>query len=466
MPLPRRARIRLSIAGIAVAATVASPRATAQAPTPFAVTPYLQNLQPTSAIVRFELRSPAPATVEVLADGAQTTRFESATTQRFHSVHLTGLRPATTVSYQVRVGAATSDRGTFTTAPAQDASPSFSFTLYGDSRSGSAAHASVVREIEALPSDLLVGTGDIVASGKDREEWLEFFSIEQRLLRDRCLFSVIGNHELVGKGPAARQPWIRYFAPTDDARGAAYYTFRWSNTRFFMLDAMDSWDGAQAQWLRSELDRAEHEPGLVHRFVVTHHSPFSSGPHGPSVAFVSKGMVDELVRHHVELIMAGHDHLYERGETSGVKYIISGGAGAPLYSVKKTQPGSAFTASDHHFVQMQVDGAVVVATAHALGKGVLERCSFRAGHAWECSEGADAAATAVPSPSSPPPVASSSAPAVPMPPASARPVGPPPAPKCTCDVPGSRENVDGSGVLLAALALGATHRRSRRRARA
>ena len=43
----------------------------------------------------------------------------------------------------------------------------------------------------------------------------------------------------------------------------------------------------------------------------------------------------------VELVLAGHDHIYERGEGGGLKYVITGGAGAPLYRASRPSAGDA-----------------------------------------------------------------------------------------------------------------------------
>jgi MYXO-CTERM domain-containing protein len=448
-----RPQLLLAVA-LLLAITCASGTSPAQPAQGFVIAPYLQDLQSTTAILRFELREPSAATVEVTTSSKAVKRFESGTVQRFHSVRLAGLEPATTSSYLVRAGASASERATFTTAPA-DGSPPFSFILYGDSRSDAAAHASIVRAIEAIPSNFLIGTGDIVDTGADRNGWLEFFSIEQRLLRDRCLFSVVGNHELEQESRSPRRIWMRHFAPHDDDQGPSYYTFRRGNTRFFLLDAMDTWQGAQAQWLRAELERADAETGLAHRFVVTHHAPFSSGPHGPNRAFLRAGMVDVLSQHKVDLLMAGHDHIYERGAANGIKYIISGGAGAPLYAPDKAQPGSGKALSIHHFVEVRVEGPSVSMVARKADKSVIEHCQYRGSEPWAC-DGAIAAPSAVAS-------AKSEAPAVSG--AQGGPSSLPPArtsTRCGCEVPGASTRwPDKAALALGLAAIVAAVRRRR-----
>src|SRR5262249_32842379 len=142
------------------------------------------------------------------------------------------------------------------------------------------AHAAVVRAMEAVPSDFLINTGDMVALGSEAADWADLFTVEGRLLRDRCLFAAIGNHELAGGGRTGEVAFLRYFAGAEEGKELTrlYNTFRWSNPRFFILNAMDRWTGAERQWLTAELDRARDEPGLVHRIAVLHWGPYSSGP--------------------------------------------------------------------------------------------------------------------------------------------------------------------------------------------
>jgi hypothetical protein len=87
-------------------------------------------------------------------------------------------------------------------------------------------------------------------------------------------------------------------------------------------------------------------------------------------------------RHHVALLIAGHDHLFdhwvERYEDRGKKYrmdqIVTGGGGAPIYAYDGepdltayreasrvtvehlAKPGLTAAENPHHFVVIRVDG--------------------------------------------------------------------------------------------------------------
>ena len=278
----------------------------------------------------------------------------------------------------------TGQRGRFTTAPA-DARP-FRFLAYGDSRSDAEAHAAVVRAMEAAPGDFLVNTGDMVSKGNQPRDWAELFSIEGRLLRDRCVFVAVGNHELYRGDPAGEVAFLHYFAEAEQGHEVdrLYGSFRWSNTRFFVLNAMDGWTGPERDWLRAELDRALDEPGLAHRIAVMHWGPFSSGPHGDNPALARGDVVTLMRDRKVSLVIAGHDHAYERGAGLGLKYVITGGAGAPLYPRKTEGPEALRYESAYHFLEVAVDGDHVTVTARRPSGAVLETCGYQGAGPWDC----------------------------------------------------------------------------------
>ena len=380
--------LRRKLVVLLSAAALLAPSAASAAGT-FQRGPFLQSLGQTGVTIKVELLTPEAVTVEVTGPDGATKKAQDTTARRFHAVRIDGLSPATAYRYRVLAGdaATASDEGRFTTAPS-DARP-FKFVVYGDSRSDPAAHLAVTRTLESVPADFLVHTGDMVAMGDEEDDWRGFFEAENKLLRDRCVFAAIGNHELAGEKGVGAATFLRYFASADEGgkeRPKLYGTFRWSNTRFFLLNAMDSWTGEDRVWLKEELDRAANEPGLVHRFAVLHHGPHSSGPHGGNKRLHDNGVMTIFKEGKVDLIIAGHDHAYERGTGEGVKYIVSGGAGAPLYPKKRTQPETAIYESVHHFTQLSVDGDKVELIATRASGSVIERCAFTGSGPWDCDK--------------------------------------------------------------------------------
>lgn len=432
--------MRRSATIAAAAIAIFSARATHAAPDGFRKAPYLQALGADRVLVRFELAEPGRATVVVTGPGGAAPRtLDASESSAFHSVGVRDLAPATTYRYEVHAGPVVAG-GQFTTAPI-DGRP-FSFVVYGDSRGDATTHAAIADAVRKASGDFLVGTGDLTLRGDDPSEWDTFFSIEQKLLAERCLYTAIGNHELIGAPHGAPPSFLRWFATgLTSGEPHLFDTFRWGDTRFFVLDAMDDFSGPEREWLERALEQADGEPGLEHRFVVGHIGPYSSGPHGNNQRMHAQGVPDLLRKHHVDLVFAGHDHIYERGEADGLKYIVTGGAGAPLYPIRRVLATTAKVEASHHWVEVAVDGPTVKARAVRLDGTVIESCSYRLGEPWTCD--------APPAPKTPP-VAT-----VPSPKASSS--------KCGCEVPGGAAEGSRGAISVAGLALSLVAYARRRR---
>ncbi len=348
--------------------------------------PYLQALGQKAVTIKVEVSTPETVTIEMTGPANFQATKSSDSAKKFHSIRFDGLSPGVTYNYKVAASGTESSPTSFTTAPAEN--KPFKFVVYGDNRSDAATHAAIVRMIEKAPADFLLHTGDMVQTGDNESEWQEFFSIENKLLSSRCLFASVGNHELTTPDPTGQVNFLRYFASIEDdgrERPHLYGSFRWSNTRFFMLNAMDSWTGEERDWLKSELASAMNESGLVHRIAVLHHGPYSSGRHGGNARLHANGIVDILRDNKVDLVLAGHDHVYERGEGQGIKYIVSGGAGAPLYSRGKGTPETQKFESVNHYLEVAIDGEGVTIDARRASGSIIERCSFKGLEKWSCN---------------------------------------------------------------------------------
>ena len=443
--------------------------------------PWVQRVTSSSAIVRVEVDPPAPVTLELGlglgpadGDGGRRTIVDSPEPRSLHALRLDGLQPGTRYPYSVRVGAS-SKFAAFVTAPRDDDDTPFRFLVYGDNRSDDAAHAAIVRAMVPVASDFLVHTGDFVENGASAAQWQNFFEIEAPLLGTRCLFSCVGNHELTD---GAGIEYARFFGPTDlppgaDQGGAGEPpralkgapaatrpehldgTFRWGNARFFLINGMVSYKGTvDRTWLEKALADADDEKNLKWRIVVVHHGPWSSGPHGNNARLHDAGVIPLLAKHKVDLVLSGHDHIYERGWSDGLAYVVSGGGGAPVYKIKSQLPQSRRAESVRHFVEVSVSASSMQLVATRLDGSTIERCALTKNSAgWDCDGPQLATASSggvSPSMSGAPTATTGS---------------PPPASRCACDAVGARASAGLAGALgaLVAGALAVVRRRGSRR---
>jgi hypothetical protein len=57
----------------------------------------------------------------------------------------------------------------------------------------------------------------------------------------------------------------------------------------------------------------------------------------------------------VQLVVNGHDHDYQRHVANGITYLVTGGGGAPLYTVKADTPYVKAAKKAHHHCEFTVN---------------------------------------------------------------------------------------------------------------
>jgi 3',5'-cyclic AMP phosphodiesterase CpdA len=303
--------------------------------------PFAVNVGPNSATVAWVTR---PAGRRAPED---TTRADKLT--------FTGLQPGTRYLYDFKAGGQTVE-GSFKTPPTGP--EPFDFVVYGDTRSRHDVHRRVVDAILKSEPDFVIHTGDLVATGGDTALWSKFFSIERELLRRAAFFPAVGNHEHNSS---------HYFT---FLQARPYYSFDWGSAHFTVLDTdfgnipnkAEFWQ-EQFEWLESDL--AKNQDADL-RFVIFHHPPYSAmkkrGINEDTVKFVPL-----FEKYGVHAVFSGHDHAYEHFLRNGVRYIVTGGGGAPLYNVDTPLPGITQKLEKvEHFVFVKVEGRWAAIEALAL----------------------------------------------------------------------------------------------------
>jgi hypothetical protein len=114
-------------------------------------------------------------------------------------------------------------------------------------------------------------------------------------------------------------------------------------------------DVAQQLWLAQDL--ATHAASTC-TAVYFHHPRFSSGPHGNH--YQMQRIWDLMYANGVDLVIDGHDHLYERfapqdpegnaDATHGIRQLTVGTGGADFYDLKAIQPNSEVRITGVHGV--------------------------------------------------------------------------------------------------------------------
>lgn len=259
-----------------------------------------------------------------------------------HFVTLSGLTPDTSYSYEVRAeGEPLGKAATFTTAP--ESGSDFSFVAFADTGSGDIHQTRIASLLKTLPARFAILAGDIVYDkGADFEYDPRYFKPYREIIDHFPFFPVPGNHDMVtDKGGPFRNVF-------NFPQGIFYRDFFWGDVHFIGLDSNHPDDLKQREWLTNALKAPARW-----RVVYFHHPAFSSGEYGgyPSV---QKNWVPLFEQYGADLVIAGHAHNYERTlPINGVTYIVTGGGGAPLYPVGKSD-FTAVALSAHHLVSIQL----------------------------------------------------------------------------------------------------------------
>jgi hypothetical protein len=306
----------------------------------------------------------------------------TSTPARRHSFVLPSLPARKQVRYRVTAGASQSPTYHFNTMPG--AGDVIRLGIYGDVRGGHATHRRLVDAMLGESLDLVGVTGDMVLHGTDEADWQRFYAITAPLLAQVPYVAAIGNHDL---------GWLRARGSDDDAFalpagpanrpvGTYWYSIDLADIHLVMLDSNSYELADQVTWLEADLAaaRARNVRAII---VLTHDGPYSRGYHRGSVDARTR-YVPILARHHIDLLLAGHDHLYQRGEAGGIRYVVSGGGGASLYAISCGVPGRRKCAVDdgmqhiareHHFIVLTISKTAIELCARRPDGRLLEPCT-------------------------------------------------------------------------------------------
>ena len=164
-----------------------------------------------------------------------------------------------------------------------------------------------------------------------------------------------GNHEYE---TAAAQPYFDYFGASAGPAGLGYYSFKAGDWLVLSLNSNIPVGNAtaQGQWIRSELTANSSHCTLAY----FHHPLYSSGPNGDNARLA--GLWQLLYDMGVDVIVNGHEHIYERygpmspdgqrNDTKGIRQFIVGTGGAGLYSISRLHPVSEVQVIAHGLLKL------------------------------------------------------------------------------------------------------------------
>jgi len=293
-----------------------------------------------------------------------------------HQVHLCGLSAGTTYHYRVGTGTHMSGDATFTTAPA-DGRP-VRILVAGDSRGNVATWSQVMQAGAADAPDMMLFTGDANDLGDVQDEWEAWFAAGKGVLEHLPLMTVHGNHELNSR---------HYYSQFPMPGNQQWYSFDFGPAHFTALNDTPpptdptSITAEQAPFLDGDLGKTQQPWKLV-----THHRPeYTSSTGHPPADDLQQAWESILDAHHVDLVLDGHAHAYERSkplvagqpvaEGAGPVYIVEGGGGADPYDVSP-QAFTAFAEKIYGYVLLDISANKLTLTAKTTDGSVIDTYSI------------------------------------------------------------------------------------------
>lgn len=322
------------------------------------------------------------------AEGGETRRFQGYSflygsgvvgegPYRAHEVRLCGaLEPGTTYTYRVGEEGAWSPEYSFTTAPEAGQGLPLRVAISGDSRGDYETWATVVAAMESHAPDLYLFSGDMVELGANQSEWDAWLAASGDLLARKPFFSSHGNHEFLAQ---------HYFAQFGFPGNEEWYAVEWGDLLLLSLNdtvrSAEQLSTTQRQFLESELG-ATTRPW---RLAIHHQPAYSTCTAHDSNLEVREAWSSAFETGRVQAVIAGHNHIYERSvpirdgaevqDGQGTVYLVSGGAGAPLYTNTEDGWWNATAATIEHYIIADIDAEGADFVVRDLSGNVLD--SFR-----------------------------------------------------------------------------------------
>jgi PKD repeat protein len=282
--------------------------------------------------------------------------------------------------YDDSAGAWGSSR-TFNTAPPAS-STQFTFTAGGDSRTYVNDWKSVADVWDNTAFVLFLG--DIVNNGSTSSQWEDWYSYGDNFVPYNLIYHSKGNHD--NGGIYENQ----YALPGN----GLYYAFEYGNAVFICLDSENPGSSTQTNWLESTLSDYQNK---TWKFIFFHKPFYTAGSHESDMWSYWDTWWQLFDDYGVNMIFGGHDHNYQRslpinrnvstsqpvaeygsGPGEGRCNIVSGGAGAPIYSASDRW-WTAAKAASLNFCIIEVNGSSLTLTVKDENLAVIDQVVMNAG---------------------------------------------------------------------------------------
>ena len=223
------------------------------------------------------------------------------------------------------------------------------FAVVGDTGTGGPQQYEIgeqmARAHRVFPFSIVLMLGDNLYGRKSAADYERKFEDPYKTLLDEGVkfYASLGNHD---------DPNERYYKPFH-MNGRRYYTLQLGNAEFFALDSTYV-DPEQLDWITKELSSSN----AAWKICFFHHPLYSAAHyHGPDVD-LRKRLEPIFEKYDVNVVLSGHEHVYERIKPQhGIYYFVLGSAGQLRPHDLRPSPETAkgFD-TDRTFMLMEISG--------------------------------------------------------------------------------------------------------------
>lgn len=345
-----------------------------------------------SAVLQYELVEEMPSELVVwrAQDRAGLRRLSQATSG---PTLLEGLEPATLYEAVVMVGDPPKRVGgpwelvNFRTREA--GGRTLRVAAFGDSGFGQEVTAELAQRVVGEGVDLVLHTGDVVYRVQEDVDAPSAFLRKlyrplAPLLARVPFYPVPGNHEFDAPTYWRDQPYYQHAFPPfehpdlsmpEEGEGM-WYAFRIGDVQFIMLNSQSVFGypglAQQQAWLTERIE----DPSARYSVVVSHVPPYTVGRH-PEDANVLRDQWGHLFGSpRVPLVLAGHDHNYQRFVVADTSFVISGGGSSVLYPLVGLHPALQYGERVTHFVLLELGPDEIQLQAIDVGGRVMDEATI------------------------------------------------------------------------------------------
>ena len=230
------------------------------------------------------------------------------------------------------------------------------FFVFGDSQGYQGGIEQIVDSANVNQPDFIFHCGDITPFSTE----IQYKDVINSLTNLTVpIFTTIGNHDIrLGGGKI----YLQYFGPSTYSFdiGSAHFTI-FNTSAAGAINILEE----EIEWLENDISKSQAQ----WKFVFTHIPPFDprlSGNHAMANETTAIQLMTIFEENDIDVVFTGHIHMYNQTTRNGVRYVITGGAGASLYETPEN-------GGIYHYINVTVTSSDFIINPILLDEPSIER---------------------------------------------------------------------------------------------